>query len=183
MLFNQRALNTVAINAGTGQKTLTVDASAVLQGSAPLAFELTGLSGRLEMSTDGIYQPETLTFGDVSARLILSMFLTVGDAMAAYIEPQTDALLDITVKDAGALVTDAVVTAVGVWSPLGTQVASSVSMAHQGSGVYRLNIARAWSESSGKAVEGEFMVEIKAARGGIERRRRFRYVVKFDDED
>jgi len=181
-----RDTRTVAV-AAILRKTvaLTVAATARLLGSNPLDLGEFALSPRLEITPSLSWFTPNLdvTFGALSERLTLSSLLTVGGLVATYIEPQTDAILDITVKDAGALVTDATVTATGVWSPTGTQVASNVSMGHQGSGVYRLNIARAWSESAGKAVEGEFMAEIKAVRGGVERRRRFRYVVKFDDED
>jgi len=178
-----RDTRTVAV-AAVLRKTvaLTVAATARLLGSNPLDLGEFALSPRLDMTSEFVPNLD-VTFGALSERLTLSSLLTVGGLVATYIEPQTDAILDITVKDAGALVTDATVTATGVWSPMGTQVASNVSMGHQGSGVYRLNIARAWSESAGKAVEGEFMAEIKAVRGGVERRRRFRYVVKFDDED
>lgn len=184
---------------------LTVGASVVCQGSAPvevifggvtpiLGVTLTGvvavlnevvdISPALSVALTDIVLGHETALGDLENRLTVSEELILGGVVVPYIEPQTDAILKITVKDtAGVAVTDAVATATAVYSPAGASVATNVTMPHQGAGVYHLSISRTWSDNSGKAIEGEFVAEIKVTRGGVERRRRFRYPVKFDDED
>lgn len=103
--------------------------------------------------------------------------------MADYIAPNTDALLTITVKEAGVPRDDATVTA-KVYSPKGQVVANGVSLAAQGSGsgAYVLSIDNDWSVIGGKPVEGEYVAEITAVRGSFTSTNRFRYTVRFDDD-
>lgn len=164
--------------------TLAVGTSVVCQGADPVEVVFGSLLPALNVRLTDLFIPYETSLGGLENRLTVSEQLILGGAVVPYIEPQTDAILKITVKDtAGVVVTDAVATATVVYSPAGVSVASNVTMPHQGAGVYHLSISRAWSDNSGKAIEGEFVAEVKVTRGGVERRRRFRYPVKFDDED
>lgn len=102
----------------------------------------------------------------------------------AIITPQTDAELTITVKQGGAPRDDAAVTA-NVYSPKGVRVATNAPLTPRGGGTgeYVLAIAATWSEAAGKALEGEFVAEVKAIRAGAQTVERFRYTVRFDDDD
>lgn len=167
MTINSGAINVVVID-GTGSSS----------GSGPVNTPV------LTESTASLLHILQTTSATLASRLISSEVLAVGGVVATYIEPQTDATLRVTVKDStGALVTDATVIALVVYSPAGATAATNQAMSHQGAGVYQLSISRSWSDNSGKAIEGEFVVEIKITRAGTERRRRFRYVVHWDDDD
>lgn len=105
----------------------------------------------------------------------------------AKIEPGTDALFRVRLKVNGILRDDATVTA-SVYSPRGVEVATNQAMIPVGpigleaSGLYSLAIQPNWSIVSGKYIEGEFLVRVKAIRGST-RVRDFRYNCQFDAMD
>jgi hypothetical protein len=99
------------------------------------------------------------------------------------IEPQTTAELRITVRQGGTLRDDCTAVA-NVYRPTGgAPVGSNQNMPLQGSGTgtYVLTWLPAWTEQTGQAVEGEYVAVITVTRAGIQRTRRFRVPVQFDD--
>lgn len=103
--------------------------------------------------------------------------------MADYINPMSDAEWHLKVEDKdGNILSDATVVA-DVFSPTGVLVGNDQTMAwNAGLQRYVLNISKTWSTSSGLPVVGEFLVVVTVTRTGLQRVRRFRYVVKFDDD-
>lgn len=101
-----------------------------------------------------------------------------------WITPRTDAELTIIVKQGGTLRDDATVTA-SVFSPRGGAVTTDAALTPRsgGTGEYVLPILATWSEASGRAVEGEFVVQVKALRAGAQTITRFRYNVRFNDDN
>lgn len=102
-------------------------------------------------------------------------------AAIEYIEPKTNGTFAITVAtSAGVPITTGIVTAT-IYRPNGAVAASNVSCAHQGSGVYNLNILPAWSTetTTGNAVEGLFIAEVKAVYDSKQRVRRMPYNVQY----
>lgn len=99
------------------------------------------------------------------------------------ITPRTDAELTIVVEQGGTPRDDATVTAT-VFSSRGTAVATDAPLTPRGgnTGEYVLPVLAAWSEVSGKAVEGEYVVQVKALRAGAQTVTRFRYAVRFTDD-
>lgn len=104
--------------------------------------------------------------------------------MVSYIEPQTTADVVFAVQEDALPRDDATVIAT-VFSPKGVKLVNSLPVPSDGPGLgtYTLTWLPAWTESAGKAVEGEYLIELKVTRGGRERRRRFRIPVRFDDVD
>lgn len=103
--------------------------------------------------------------------------------MADFLEPRTDGELKITVSQAGILRDDATVTAT-VYSPRATLLATDVPLTGVGggTGAYTLAWEADWTEVAGKAVTGEYLVEVTSARAGVQRVRRFRVPVRFTDD-
>lgn len=96
------------------------------------------------------------------------------------IDPLTTGQLKVTVKDAtGAVVLDATSVA-SVYQPSGKRVASAVSMAHVGSGVYVLTVLASWSDAgSGVPLRGVYEVIVTVTRSGLTRTKRMQYLVDF----
>lgn len=103
--------------------------------------------------------------------------------MATYIEPMTDAVLRITVQQAGVLRDDATVVA-NIYNPKGTLVAEAVALSAVGggSGAYTLSWLNTWTTLAGKALQGEYLAVVTSTRAGVQRVRRFRVPVRFDDD-
>lgn len=102
-------------------------------------------------------------------------------AAVEYIEPKTNGTFALTVAtNAGVAITTATVTAT-IYQPNGAVAASNVSCAHQGAGVYNLNIQPSWSTeaATNTAIEGLFVAEVKAVYSENQRVRRLPYRVQF----
>ena len=100
------------------------------------------------------------------------------------IEPSTDGTITVTVQVAGTLQDDATVVA-NVYTPRGAKVADAVAFTPvgSGSGEYTLAWDATWTESSGRGVEGEYLLEVVSTRVGVKRTRRFRQPVQYTDTE
>lgn len=100
------------------------------------------------------------------------------------LEPQTDGTFTVTVEVAGVLRDDATVTA-SVYNPRGVLVANAIALTPVGSSTGKYNLAwlGTWTESSGRAIPGEYLVEVITNRIGVRRTRRFRQPIQFTDTE
>lgn len=105
--------------------------------------------------------------------------------MSLSIDPRTDGELRLTVFEGDTPLDTATVTA-SVYAPTGAKQADTAALTAVGggTGAYRLPWLREWStDGTGKAITGEFVVEATAVYGGLQRVRRFRIAVQFDDTE
>jgi hypothetical protein len=101
------------------------------------------------------------------------------------IAPRTDGELRLTVFEGDTPIDTAAVSA-SVYAPTGAKQADNVDLSAVGgsTGAYRLAWQSAWStDGEGRAITGEFVVEATAIYGGLQRVRRFRIAVQFDDTE
>lgn len=100
-----------------------------------------------------------------------------------YILPNTDSELRLTLTDSDAVpITSGTVVAT-IRNPSGTTLATGVALTHAGSGVWKLNIAAAWSFSASVYTVGEFTAVITATYSGKTLTKRVRWPVAWDDTE
>jgi hypothetical protein len=99
--------------------------------------------------------------------------------MSLSIAPKTDGTFRLTVFDGDTPVDTATVTA-SIYAPTGIEQASEVvlSPVGGGTGAYALAWQSAWTQTA-----GEFVAVVTAIHGGLQRVRRFRIAVQYDDTE
>lgn len=102
-------------------------------------------------------------------------------ATVTYFLPNTDSQVRLTLTDLdGVAITGGSGTAT-IYSPSGAQVATGVALSHISGGVWKFDVAAAWSYSGGVYIVGEFVAVITHTYSGKTLTTRIRYPVMFDD--
>lgn len=108
--------------------------------------------------------------------------MTHTPATARRIDPQTTAILRITVTDTDGDLVDIATCTADVYGPTGQVAATNQAVTFIGAGQYDLTILPAWSTAlDGDSIEGEFRAFIAVAVGQILRTIRVPYRVSFID--